>query len=197
MKKILVVMFISCLLTNPARASEFSIKANYFILNPADYNAKIQEVSVGDVYGAVVGGGIGIGKTLNDSWQLDIGISGNYQKKDAIKEDTGGEQTVYGYNMMVLGYGDLGLSLKIKILKGLTLHVGAGPCLVMAYMESANETDKQHSITPMFGGKVQAGLKKMLGKWFIKVSGAYRYVLKSGDLDVSGAEAGIELGKEF
>jgi hypothetical protein len=183
----------------PAKAQDYGNEA-YLIasqtsLNPSEYNDKIRQVSLGDVFGNTTSIGMG--------YQRDFGnfigrleLMENSQTVDAIKQDLTGNKVVYGYNAMTLRNIDPEVAYKTQLGETTSLEAGIGPAITIASLESSNGTDTATSHTTIAGGKASLSLSQRIGRAIVKLSASYR-TGKSESLDVSGMNVGVNAGMEF
>jgi len=161
------------------------------------YNSKIQEVSVGPVFGGIDSIGIGYSKSLSDKLYANIEFNANKQRLDAIKESNG-LQEIYGSNTKLEASIEPGIKYDIPITKSTTLQAGVNVPINFIYMATRNEDSKNTSLTPILEIKPSIALKQTVGKWFVEAGASIRKALtKSNDLDTSAAEIFINAGKNL
>jgi len=185
-------------LTTAANADELYLKAaRKYFSNLAPYNEKIQEVSVGNVFGDLNSAGLGYSKSLNEKLDANLEIDANYQKLDAVKE-SGGVQEVYGSNSKLEARVKPGLKYNIPISKSTNIQVGVSVPINCVYMQSSNEDTSTKSLTPLVEVEPSVVLKQNIGSWFISGGASISKALTtSNDLDTSALQIFINAGKAF
>jgi len=196
--KILGLLGILALAAGYARADKNNslyLLANQTSLNPTEYNAKIRQVSAGDVFGSASTIGLGYEKSFSDKVSGGLEVSVNSQIKDAVKEDLSGKKIKYGSNSLSLYNIDPQIIYKI-FGKTTSIEAGIGPAITIASVSSKNETDERNSNVSAIGVKASVSLKQKIKNYFIKLNASYR-TGKNDILDVSGSNVGVSAGVEF
>ena len=185
-----------------ANADELYMKATRkYYDNLSPYNTKIQEVSVGSVYGNLNGLGLGVSKSLNDKLDANLEANLNYQKLDAIKE-VSGIREVYGSNSKLEASIEPGLKYNIPITKSknfpTSIQAGISVPINFVYMKSSNEDTSATSLTPLIEIKPSIALKQNIGKWFISAGASISKALTtSNSFDPSSTQIFITAGKNL
>ena len=176
---------------------------NYSDIDPAEYNDEIEKVSVGDVYGAVSGYGIGIEINKFSNFWINGEISQNSQKVDSEQADLQGNKTVFGYNQLTLTYADLIIKYSLPLIKNArktlvtSLEAGAGLATTKIGLETSNGITKANSNTTTYGIKITGSVAQKIHKLFLRGTYASRMSTKSGIFDASGSVISGELGINF
>jgi len=185
-----------------ANADELYLKATRkYYDNLGPYNAKIQEVSLGNVYGNLNGLGLGYSKSLNDKLDANLEANINYQRLDAIKE-VSGVREIYGSNSKLEASIEPGLKYNIPITKSknfpTSIQAGISVPINFVYMKSTNEDTSDTSLTPLVEIKPSIALKQNIGSWFLSLGASISKALTtSNNLDLSATQIFITAGKNF
>ena len=196
-KKAVVIALSTVIAAAPVFADKLYVKGSQTQMNPAEYNAQIQIVSVGNGFGNAQSMGIGYEKNIGKNCAIALDIEKNSQKVDALKEEIAtGNKIVYGHNKLDCTNIDPMFIYNIQLAKNTSLGIGAGLALTQAYLESKNETDTINSTSMLYGPKFSLDLCQKLGRFYIAAEISQR-TGKQDKLDISGTEAGIKVGVEF
>ena len=196
-KKAGIIALSTIIASCPVFADKLYVKLANTQMNPAEYNAQIQTVSVGNVFGNASSMGIGYEKDIGKNCAIALDLSKNSQKVDAVKEEIAtGNQIVYGQNTLGCTNVDPIFKYNIQLAKNTSLGIGAGLALTQAYLESQNETDTINSTSMLYGPKFSLDLCQRVGNVYIAAEVSQR-TGKQEKLDISGLETALKVGIQF
>jgi len=196
-KKSAVIALSTVIAAAPVFADKLYVKLANTQMNPAEYNAQIQTVSVGNVFGNAQSMGIGYEMNLGKNCAIALDLEKNSQKVDAEKQEIStGNKIVYGQNTLACTNIDPMFIYNIQLAKNTSLGIGAGLALTQTDIESKNETDTINSTSMLYGPKFSLDLCQKLGKFYIAAEVSQR-TGKQEKLDIGGLEAAVKAGITF